>query len=539
MRYKKILKHFVFCSLIVTSLFVTGCQSDKLFYQTENNVADVVDRAKAARHISNATVKGEPSLVVDQGLYVDRTPISLTREPSWLKNRIVIRGDDLPFSYYSRVIGNGGGHLLTRYQIGLDPSVKVSINYTGTVRGALDLLAARTGYIYSVRGNNIYWQAFITRTFDVAFMPGSTDYQLGKGGTGSSSGGGGGGMGAGQTVNAMVDDSSASQFSNLKGSLSVWRDLENTIKELLSADGKVIVSEATTSVTVRDRPSNVELVSKFINNFNKNLSKQVLIKVQVLDVILSAAYNFGIDWLAVKHTLDSNFVLNANYGTPISINNLAPFATTTPFGGSGPGIPQIGVQKEPGSSTGVTALINALTQQGKVSIVTEPRVVSLNNQVSVIRIVNQRGYLASVQNTTVAGASTGGSGGTVTSQITPGTVITGLTLYILPKIQGEKIYLQVNVDLSNLVALENLSSGTQTSANNAQIQAPQVAQKQFNQRSVIASGDTLIISGFKQVSNTANAMQLFASQALGGRAATQDNRETIVLITPIVLHGYA
>ena len=35
------------------------------------------------------------------------------------------------------------------------------------------------------------------------------------------------------------------------------------------------------------------------------------------------------------------------------------------------------------------------------------------------------------------------------------------------------------------------------------------------------------------------AMQLFSSQELGGKAAQQTNQETIVLITPIILHGCA
>ena len=33
-------------------------------------------------------------------------------------------------------------------------------------------MAAKTGYVYSVHRNSVYWQAFITRTFDIAFMPG-------------------------------------------------------------------------------------------------------------------------------------------------------------------------------------------------------------------------------------------------------------------------------------------------------------------------------------------------------------------------------
>lgn len=210
-------------------------------------------------------------------------------------------------------------------------------------------------------------------------------------------------------------------------------------------------------------------------------------------------------------------------------------------GGSGP--PQVGVENVFGGSTGVTALINALKQQGNVSIVTEPRVVCLNNQVSAIRIISQQGYIASIQNTTVAGASGSGSAGTITSQITPGTVVTGFTLYVLPKILGKKVYLQVNADISILQQIQTISSTTGTtptsSATSPLIQSPQVTQKQFNQRSVIGSGDTLILSGFRQMTNHAAAMQLFDSQDLGGKASHQERVETIVLITPIILHGYA
>ncbi len=174
-----------------------------------------------------------------------------------------------------------------------------------------------------------------------------------------------------------------------------------------------------------------------------------------------------------------------------------------------------------------------------MSIVTEPRVVCLNNQVSAIRIINQEGYLASVQNTTVAGAAGTGASGTITSQITPGTLITGLTLYILPKIMGDKIYMQVNADLSNKVSITTISSGATGNTTAPVIQVPNVTQKQFNQRSVIGSGDTLIMSGFRQVTNNVAAMQLFSSQALGGKSALENNTETIVLITPLVLHGPA
>ncbi len=532
----------ILCFLtVLLTVLLTGCQPPgvKVYHQTEGNVAEVTQRINDMRHRSNANCREQPTLTVNQGLYVDKTPIILARDPVWLRNRIVVRGDELPFSYYSRLIAGGGGrNILTRYQVGMDPSAtKVSFNYTGTVRGALDLLAAKTGFVYNINGNNIYWQAFITKTFDIAFMPGATDYMMGKaqGGGTLNAGGAGGGAGGGNTVTAMIDDSAASQYSSLKGTLSVWKDLQNSITQLLSPDGKVMVSESTTTVTVRDRPSNVALISTFINNLNKNLSKQVLVKVQVLSIQLSNDFVFGVNWDIVQRMFlggGTNFVLNSNQGIPVSITNLGSTTTT-----------QTGIQpSNPNASTGYSALINALTQQGKVSIVSEPRVVCLNNQVSEIRIVTQEGYLASVQNTTPGGSLVGSS--TVTSQLTPGTLITGLTLYILPKIMGNKVIMQVNADLSVKNSITSFSSQTGTStppttgaAPGSFIQLPNVTQKQFNQRSIIGTGDTLILAGFRQVQNTANATQLLGMQALGGRGALQDNSDTIVLITPIILHG--
>lgn len=536
MFYKKIF----LCLIIIVSL-LSGCNSP-VYDQTEANVADVKLRVDEARHQSDRSTKPVPSLVVNKGIYVDKTPISLAKSPNWLKNRIVIRGDALPFSYYSRtIVGGNGVTVYTRYQTGLDDNAKISMNYSGTVRGALDLLAAKSGYVYNINCNSVYWQAYITRTFDIAFMPGSSDYMMGKasGGSGISSVGmaggsaGFGGSGGSATVSAIIDDSASAQYSNLKATLSIWKDLEATIKQLMTPQGTVMVSESTTSVTVRDRPINVDLIGKYIANMNSSLSRQVLIKIQILDVSLNSDFNFGIDWDLMKKTLGSTFKLNMDFGTPVSITPL-----------SGGTIDQTN-QVISVTQTGVTqfnAFINSLSQQGKVSIVTEPRVVCLNNQVSVIRIVNQQGYLASVQTTSLAGATTAG-GASVTSQLTPGSVTTGLTLYVLPKILGDKIYLQVNADLSTNNGLTTISSTagdvttTTTPTTGSIIQVPNTTQKQFNQRSVIASGDTLIMAGFRELSNTTGAMQLLQSQALGGKGSKESLKETIVLITPIILHG--
>jgi type IVB pilus formation R64 PilN family outer membrane protein len=533
-----------FASLMV----LTGCQSPPLYNQTNGNVADTIEKQRDAIHDIDSKNKPTPPLLVNQGLYVDKTPISLARDPSWMKTPIIIRGDQLPFAYYSRTILSNGMQkpVLTHYQVGLDQGIKLSLNYKGTVKGALELLAAKSGYVFSINHKDVYWQAFITRTFDIAFMPGATDYLLGDTAGGTASAGGGGGSGGAAASGGGSGGVSTGGFGGLGSSssltgkaISVWTDLSATIRPLLSPNGQVVVSQSTTTVTVTDRPSNVALVGKYIAKLNQSLSRQVLVKIQVFEITLNSAFNFGIDWQIIKRGfLGSDFVLNANYGTPVSITpqSKTNLIGAAPFVSAPGGLPQNGIiQSDPTSRYGVNVLVSALEQQGKVSVVSEPRVVALNNQVSVISLVNKEGYAASVSSTALAGGNTGG-GSSITSSITPGTLVTGLILYVLPKIMNNKVYLQVNADLSTRISLDTFTSGA-TGTSQASIQTPRIAEKQINQRSVIGSGDTLILSGFRQVTNQSGAMQLYGAQALGGKAAIQQNTETLILITPIILHG--
>ncbi|MEO8965121.1 MAG: hypothetical protein ABI370_10670, partial [Gammaproteobacteria bacterium] len=259
-------------------------------------------------------------------------------------------------------------------------------------------------------------------------------------------------------------------------------------------------------------------------------------------------YNFGINWDVVQRAFgNGTYQLFSSNGAPISLSTVTGLSTNlTQVGINNSFSHNGGAASTLTPATGVLALINALQQQGKVSVVTQPQVLCQNNQVSQIRLIDQLGYLASVQTTSLAGGSGVANGSSITSQITPGAVVTGLTLYVLPKILGNKVYLQINADLSNNLGLTTISSNGQTvtsttpaPANTSAIQTPHVQQKQFNQRSVVTSGDTLILAGFRQVVNTVGAQQLMDSQALGGRTAQQVNTETVVLITPIILHGLA
>ena len=99
------LKHWMVLSL-TTLLMLSACNAP-IYNQTESNVADVRDRVHTAVKNDDEKAKPQPSLVVKNGLYVDTTPISLVQQPAWLKSNVIIRGDQLPFSYYSRTVASG------------------------------------------------------------------------------------------------------------------------------------------------------------------------------------------------------------------------------------------------------------------------------------------------------------------------------------------------------------------------------------------------------------------------------------------------
>lgn len=60
----------------------------------------------------------------------------------------------------------------------------------------------------------------------------------------------------------------------------------------------------------------------------------------------------------------------------------------------------------------------------------------------------------------------------------------------------------------------------------------------FNQRTVVSSGATLVIAGFQQLKDQTDRNQLAGIQPLGGIGAAHSNVQTLVLITPTILGKY-
>lgn len=389
------------------------------------------------------------------------------------------------------------------------PTGSVQLSYTGSLTGFMDLACARFGVSWEYRDGQVVIFRTITKTFVVYALPGDTtlDAKISNQSTGSSGSSSGSG---GSTSTTASSNSTHSTGVSISG-LSVWSALDQSIKGMLTSQGKVSVTPATGTLTVTDVPYVVARVGQFIDEQNKSLGRQVMINVRVLSVSLTDSDDYGINWNlvynSVSNSLGASLASNFTPNVAASILRLSVLPSTK------------------GTLGGSEAIISAISQQGNVSLVTSASVTTLNNQAVPVQVGRQTAYLASSSTTTTANVGS-------TTSITPGVVTTGFSMNLLPHVLEEgRLLLQYAIDISSLERLVTVSSG------GSSIQTPEVQTRNFLQRVAVRSGETLVLSGFEQTENSASSQGVGSAQNtwLGGGVKGNKKRDVIVvLITPMV-----
>lgn len=385
------------------------------------------------------------------------------------------------------------------------------LKYQGRLTGLLNQATAQLGlsWKYNARDRSITIFYLDTRTFNFYAFASATDMQsVVQSGTTSTAGTGTGGSGTGSS-SGISGYSGSSQSTTLSLKTSIADDIEQNVKTMLSPVGRMALSRSTGIITVTDRPEVLEQIGAYLDAENTNITKQVLLNVKVYSVTLTDRDSAGIDWNLVYKAANGNWDFNLANTFQDAANNSV----------SG----QVGILD--GSFAGSTAVLKALSEQGRVSVVTSPSVTTLNLQPVPVQVARQTGYLASIQttNTPDVGSST---------SLTPGTVTSGFNMDLLPLVMpNNELLLRYSINISSLIRLRAESSGDN------RIQVPEIDNRIFSQNVRMRSGETLVLSGFDQTSEqgtkagTGSSWNMF----LGGGATRDTTRDVIVvLITPII-----
>lgn len=402
----------------------------------------------------------------------------------------------------------------------LPSGVRVSYN-SGSLRGLLDTAAARFGVSWKYVDGAIQFYHTEARNFQINAIPGDSTFSAtvtsGASSTGGIASAGAAGSAAGGSSSGV--NASNTQNTAVASKLSVYTGIESAVKVMLSPYGRALASPATGSITVVDTPDSLERIATYIDGENKSLSRQIAINVTVLSVALNDSDQYGINWNVVYRNLSTNFGLTNVYQGAASTGLLALSA----------GVPAGSSSKFSGS----TAVMQALSEQGKVRRQTTASVVTLNNQPVPVQVARQTSYLQSMQTTLVAQVGS-------TTSLSPGVVTSGFNMSILPHIlTNGTVMLQFSTDISTLRNIRTINGGTDANGNvTSRIESPELDTRNFLQRVAMKSNETLIISGFEQTDDNLGRSGVghAHNMLLGGGLSGASNKEVIVvLITPVAM----
>lgn len=383
----------------------------------------------------------------------------------------------------------------------------LAVTYEGPLSSLLDMVGGHFGVSWRYDGSAIAFYRYETRTFVMESLPSTQDVEdsLDGGGIGETSSGGGGSSGS------SSGSSDISQSTSLTASIDFYGDIEDTIDSLLDGEGSLSINPTSGTITVRTTPNRMQQIAAYLESENRRASKQVVIDVEVFVVTLSGNDERGID-------------LNMIYTN----NRLEAARRSVEFFNVG-GI----TQGAAGTLTGAIldsqsplnnsrAIASALSTAGQVATVTRIPITTLNNRAAIRRITVDESYVANIsRETTEFGTNT---------SVTPGTVASGVSLQLMPRIMDDgRILLQYSLQLSEIVALEPFDTGT------GRIQLPEVSNRQYVQQNMLRSGSTLILAGFDDNTRRLNDRGRFnpLNWLTGGSTTLSSNRQAMVItMTP-------
>ena len=180
----------------------------------------------------------------------------------------------------------------------------------------------------------------------------------------------------------------------------VFAELERAISALLSTGGRAHVDRGAGLLQVTDFPERVDAVERYLDRVVRRAGRQIRVEARIIEVVLADPASGGLDWRAVGQR------------TPALL-----------------GTDGVSIRPVLATRADVTQFLGALEQQGAVTILSRPTVVTMNNQPVVIR-VDTRGLGSDAR----SGVSRPAEAGVVLS-MTPQVGLDGLvTLSVTPSV---------------------------------------------------------------------------------------------------------
>jgi MSHA biogenesis protein MshL len=304
-----------------------------------------------------------------------------------------------------------------------------------------------------------------------------------------------------------------------------WAELETTLSNLIRGEGRqVILSPQAGLVTVKGFPKDISTVKEFLKRSEENLQRQVILEARIIEVTLHDGYQQGIEWQNLLSNVGNNNVTDFNFKT--SAANISDVVSSA-LGG---------VASISFKNADFAGVVNLLSTQGDVNVLSSPRITAINNQKAVIKVGNDEYFVTDVSSATNSVGSNVVSNPEV--ELTP--FFSGIALDVTPQIDDEQnVLLHVHPSVIEVVEQQKtieLQDGTfQLPLANSSIRESDTMIRS-------ASGDVVVIGGLMSSRTTDNTSKVpllgsipFLGELFTNRKEEVKKTELIILIKPVVV----
>jgi general secretion pathway protein D len=237
----------------------------------------------------------------------------------------------------------------------------------------------------------------------------------------------------------------------------------------------VIVNPEAGVVTVRATSRQQEKIAEFLEQITISARRQVLVEATVVEVLLNDQYQSGVDWSAIaKDGLGYSFTqsfLGANMTLP-------PFFSATY---SNP---------NPASGGNISSTIKLLATFGNTRVLSSPKLMVLNNQTAVLKVVDNRIYFT-VQANTSQNQTTSLTTFTTTQNVVP----IGLIMNVTPQIsENGTIVVNIRPTVTRIIGFVKDPNPSLAVANVTSL-VPETQTREMESVLKVASGQTAVLGG--------------------------------------------
>lgn len=310
----------------------------------------------------------------------------------------------------------------------------------------------------------------------------------------------------------------------------------NPAQQALENRDDIVANPVGGTISVLATERQHQLIQQHIDSITNSAQRQVLIEATIVEVKLSNTYQGGIDWsrLAVSGGIQLTQSLLTGFGAA----------------GAAVGLTQAGANffqvRYANPTTGVgniASTVRLLEEFGDTKILSSPKLMALNNQTALLKVVDNIVYFE-VQGSTVAG--TAGSPPIQTFTSTPKIVSVGVVMGVTPQIADDgRVSLNVRPTISRVLRFRNDPNPSLCDANRTNCvpsQVPEVQVREMESVLQIGSGQTVILGGLMQDDVRLNREQLPGADLAGAagdlarfRNENATKTELVIFLRPTVV----